>query len=114
MQSVPLCDFGVVDIGIVECRSDMRPIGTAAPLRAHTFNNHDFCLISAIVVNKEQQRNFVMRGGPKNTWTEIQIAVADHGNSESARAFVRERNADSSLGVVSDAESAAISPVSMV
>src|SRR5262245_51532480 len=55
-----------------------------------------------------------MRRRPENAGTEIEIAVTDHRNSQPAFALIRQRDADSGLRVVADAESAAVAVVPMM
>ena len=49
-------------------------------LAHEALHDHDFRLITAVVVHKKQERDFVVRGRPKSTRSEIQIAVADNSN----------------------------------
>src|SRR5262245_37478185 len=55
-----------------------------------------------------------MGGRPQNTRTEIQIACADHGHSQSACALIRQCDSDGGLCVIANSESAAVAPVAVV
>src|SRR5262245_51301581 len=113
-QAVTLCDFRVVDIRIVERRPDVCAIGSTSTLRAHALDNHDFRLISAVVMHKEQKRNLVVSRRPKRTRPKIQIAVADDPNGEPTSPLVGQRDADRSLRVVADTESTTVTPVTVM
>src|SRR5436190_19986441 len=55
-----------------------------------------------------------MCGCPEHAGAEVQIAVTDDGDRQPAGALVRQRDADGSLCVVADAESAAVAVIAMM
>src|SRR6516162_9826461 len=56
----------------------------------------------------------MMSSGPQYARTEIQIAVTNNTDRQSARSFVGQSHADCGLRVIADTESATVSPVTMV
>jgi hypothetical protein len=58
--------FGVIDIGIGESGADAGLRNAALVASGHALHVHHFLMIGAVVVHYAQQRNAVMRCGPKN------------------------------------------------
>src|SRR5690606_28445802 len=63
----------VVDVRILDRGADISSIRAPAPLRAHALHEHDLAVITAIVVDHDEQRNLMMRGGPENARRVIEI-----------------------------------------
>ena len=66
----------------------------------HLLQMHHFLMISAVVVHDHQQRNFVVRRGPKRARRVHQIAVALDGDGDDALVAIGECRADGSRRAV--------------
>src|SRR5882762_4702883 len=73
------------------------------PARGHVLEVHMFLVIAAVVVHDAQQRNAVMRGGPQNARSVVEVAVALNVDADATVFLVGERGAHGRRSAVTDA-----------
>src|SRR5262245_24098254 len=56
----------------------------------------------------------MMRSRPESTRPEVEVAIADDSNRQSARALICQCDSDRGLSIVADAETTTVAPVTMM
>src|SRR5579871_3346857 len=92
----------VVDERVFEAGADVRVVDAALMPVRHALDVHDFLMIGAVVMHDAQERNAVMRRGPKDSGSVHQIAVVLNAYAKSAVLAVSERCADRCRSGVAD------------
>ena len=69
----------------------------------HDLHVHQLLMIGAVIVHDVQQRNLVMRRGPQDAGSVVQIAVALDVHAQASVLLVRQRCADGGRRAVADA-----------
>ena len=97
---------GEIDIGFGNALPDPAIFDWPVPHAGHTFLVQFVIEEGAIVGNDDQQRNAVMRRGPKRSHAHEEIAIAAHRNGKAAAALERQRCADRDSWTAADATAA--------
>ena len=71
--------------------------------RGHVLHVHQLLMIGAVVVHDGQQRNLVMRGGPKDAGSVVEIAVALDVDADAPVFAIGQRRANRGGRLIADA-----------
>src|SRR5207302_9391544 len=103
--------LGIVDVRILDGRSDSCAFDPAIVPVPHTLQVHDLLMVGAIIVHHGQHWNPMVRGGPQHAGSVHQITIILDIHGQPAVLFVRKRGADGGRRAVSHAGSAGATDV---
>src|SRR5271166_459795 len=102
VQAQALCELRIINAGVINRGANLGAIDSAAVAIGHDLHLHDLLMIGAIVVHDRQERNAMMRGGPQNSGSVHQVAVALDIHGQPAVLAVRQGRADRGRRAVAD------------